>query len=73
MKSLAFKISIAALTMIPFTTQDELIVLASPQIHDAYYAKVIDDIFDFHIDYAKKIIKNGDNVVILTDQYLYPE
>ncbi len=73
MKSLAFKISIAALTMIPFTTQAELIVLASPQSHDAYYAKVIDDIFDFHIDYAKKIIKNGDNVVILTDQYLYPE
>lgn len=34
---------------------------------------MIDDIFDFHVDYAKKIIKNGDNVVVLTDKGLYPD
>jgi len=63
MKSLALKISMAVLSMIPLVAKAELIVLASPQSNDAYYAKMIDDIFDFHVDYAKKIIKNGDNVV----------
>ena len=72
MKSLVLKISMAAFSMIPLVAKAELIVLASPQNHDAYYAKVMDDIFDFHVDYAKKIIKNGDDVVILTDKYLYP-
>ena len=63
MKSLALKISMAVLSMIARVAKAELIVLASPQSNDAYYAKMIDDIFDFHVDYAKKIIKNGDNVV----------
>ncbi len=65
MKSLALKISMAVLSMIPLVAKAELIVLASPQSNDAYYAKMIDDIFDFHVDYAKKIIKNGDNIVVL--------
>lgn len=73
MKSLALKISMAVLSMIPLVAKAELIVLASPQSNDAYYAKMIDDIFDFHVDYAKKIIKNGDNVVVLTDKGLYPD
>ncbi|OTG61444.1 peptide ABC transporter permease [Acinetobacter sp. ANC 4204] len=73
MKSLALKISMAVLSMIPLVAKAELIVLASPQSNDAYYAKMIDDIFDFHVDYAKKIIKNGDNVVVLTDKQLYPD
>ena len=72
MRSLALKISMAVLSMIPLVAKAELIVLASPQSNDAYYAKMIDDIFDFHVDYAKKIIKNGDNVVVLTDKGLYP-
>ena len=73
MKSLALKISMAVLSMIPLVAKAELIVLASPQSNDAYYAKMIDDIFDFHVDYAKKIIKNGDNVVVLMDKGLYPD
>ena len=54
MKSLALKISMAVLSMIARVAKAELIVLASPQSNDAYYAKMIDDIFDFHVDYAKK-------------------
>lgn len=73
MKSLTLKISMAVLSMIPLVAKAELIVLASPQSNDAYYAKMIDSIFDFHVDYAKKIIKNGDNVVVLTDKGLYPD
>lgn len=73
MKALALKISIGLLSMLPFTINAELIVLASPQSQDRYYAERIDDIFDFHVDYAKKIIQNGDNVMILTDQQRYPD
>lgn len=54
MRSLALKISMAVLSMIPLVAKAELIVLASPQSNDAYYAKMIDDIFDFQVDYAKK-------------------
>ena len=54
MRSLALKISMAVLSMIARVAKAELIVLASPQSNDAYYAKMIDDIFDFHVDYAKK-------------------
>lgn len=54
MKSLALKISMAVLSMIARVAKAELIVLASPQSNYAYYAKIIDDIFDFHVDYAKK-------------------
>ena len=49
----------------------ELIVLASPQSNDPYYAKMKDKIFDFHVNYAKKIIQHGDQFLILTDQSLY--
>lgn len=49
----------------------ELIVLASPQSNDPYYAKMKDKIFDFHVNYAKKIIQHGDQVLILTNQSLY--
>ena len=45
----------------------ELIVLASPQSNDPYYAKMKNKIFDFHVNYAKKIIQHGDQVLILTD------
>lgn len=73
MKSLALKTSMALISILPFAAKAELIVLASPQSDDPYYAEMIDDIFEFHVDYAKKIIKNGDKVVILTDKELYPD
>ena len=73
MKSLALKISMAVLSMIPLVAKAELIVLVSSESNDAYYAKMIDDIFDFHVDYAKKIIKNGDTVVLLMGKGLYPD
>ncbi|OTG81192.1 peptide ABC transporter permease [Acinetobacter sp. ANC 4648] len=57
--------------MTTLTTKAELIVLASPQSNDPYYAEMVDQIFDFHVSYAKKIIQHGDQVLILTDQYLY--
>ena len=57
MKSLALKISMAVISMIPLEDKAELIVLATTQINDDYYAKIIDDIFDFHVDYAKKLLK----------------
>lgn len=73
MKNLFFTMSMAIIPMISLTAKAELIVLASPQSEDTYYAKMVDDIFDFHINYAKQIIKNGDKVLILTDKYLYPD
>ena len=73
MKNLFSTMSMAIIPMISLTTKAELIVLASPQSEDTYYAKMVDDIFDFHINYAKQIIKNGDKVLILTDKYLYPD
>lgn len=71
MKNLFLTMSMAIIPMISLTAKAELIVLASPQSEDTYYAKMVDDIFDFHINYAKQIIKNGDKVLILTDKYLY--
>ncbi|WP_196076064.1 MULTISPECIES: agmatine deiminase family protein [unclassified Acinetobacter] len=73
MKNLAFQISIGLITMLPLSIQAEFIVLASPKSNDKYYAKVINDIFDFHVEYAKKIIQHGDHVLILTDQQLYAD
>ena len=73
MKNLFSTMSMAIIPMISLTAKAELIVLASPQSEDTYYAKMVDDIFDFHINYAKQIIKNGDKVLILTDKYLYPD
>ncbi|MEG2269226.1 MAG: peptide ABC transporter permease, partial [Acinetobacter sp.] len=49
MKSLALKTSMALISMLPFVAKAELIVLASPQSDDAYYAEMIDDIFEFHV------------------------
>ena len=49
----------------------ELIVLASPLAGDPYYAHMTNDIFDFHVVYARQIEKYGDRVLILTDLSLY--
>ena len=50
----------------------ELILLASPVSGDAYYADVADDIFDFHIAYAKQI-QQHDDVLILADEEFYDD
>ncbi|WP_116964467.1 agmatine deiminase family protein [Fastidiosibacter lacustris] len=49
----------------------ELIVLASPPEYDDYYRKVEKDIIEFQINYAQKIIANGDQVLILSSDRLY--
>ena len=48
----------------------ELIVLAAPITGDQYYAGVADDIFHFHVQYARQI-ENHDNVLILADKGAY--
>ena len=50
----------------------ELIVLATPPNDDKYYADALDDIFDFHITYAKEILKH-DDVIILAGEDFYSE
>ena len=51
----------------------ELIVLASPMANNTYYKKTKNDIIAIQIAYAKKIIKNGDKVLILTNSQLYDQ
>ena len=51
----------------------ELIVLAAPGSDDSYYADVANDIFDFHVDYARQILEAGDDVVILADPGFAPD
>ena len=51
----------------------ELIILATPPQSDDYYQEVLPDIFDFHISYAKQIIKHGDQVLILSNDDLYDD
>lgn len=48
----------------------ELILLASPSSADPYYDKARDDIVNFQINYARKIIENGDNVLVLSTKAL---
>ena len=55
------------------TSAAELIVLASPPDDDTYYSEVSDDIFDFHIAYAKQLIANGDRVLILASRSAYTD
>ncbi len=49
----------------------ELIILAAPPSTDDYYNDQKSAIFDFHINYAKKIMEH-DNVIILTSKNDYP-
>lgn len=48
----------------------ELIVLSAPVTGDPCYADVADEIFDFHIQYARQII-GRDNALILVDDGAY--
>ena len=50
----------------------ELIILAPPPDGDEYYADVLDDIFDFHVAYARKILKH-DDVIILSGKDFYAD
>ncbi len=55
-----------------FSGSAELIVLASPPTHvDEYYSEVANNIIDFQVDYAKSIEKQGDKVLILTNDEFY--
>ncbi len=54
------------------TSAKELIVLAAPGSGDPYYSEAADDIFDFHIAYARQIAGH-DDVLILTDKKTYPK
>jgi agmatine deiminase len=56
--------------LMPTRSQAELIVLAAPVSDDIYYSEVADGIFDFHIAYAKAILKH-DQVLVLTDAGAY--
>jgi len=52
----------------------ELIVLASPpSLDDEYYQDVMDDIFEFHIEFANQILAHGDDVLILSNSGLYDD
>ena len=49
----------------------DLIVLAAPRTGDTYYADVADDIFDFHVAFARAV-EGSDQVVVLVDEAAYP-
>ncbi|MEM7052999.1 MAG: agmatine deiminase family protein [Pseudomonadota bacterium] len=55
------------------SADQELIVLAAPRDGDAYYAEVVDDIFDFHIAFARQILAHDDLVLILVDEGSYAD
>ena len=48
----------------------DLIVLSAPRSGDSYYRQVVDEIFEFHIGFARQI-KGRDRVLILTDKEGY--
>ena len=50
--------------------QKELIVLAAPRSGDSYYSDVVDDIFEFHVRYARQV-KKHDDVLVLVDERAY--
>lgn len=52
------------------TDARELILVAAPRHGDPYYADVADDIFAFHIAYAKAV-EGRDDFIVLTDRRSY--
>ena len=54
----------------PTYAKAELIVLAAPRTGDPYYAKVTEQIFQFHVAYAK-LIEGRDDLLILVDKPAY--
>ncbi|WP_420432626.1 agmatine deiminase family protein [Hyphobacterium sp.] len=51
----------------------ELIILAAPLSGDAYYADVHDDIIDFQIGFGRRILRAGDDVIVLADETIAPQ
>ncbi len=50
----------------------DLIILAAPDSSDPYYAAKADDIFDFHVGFARRV-KGRDRVLILSDEESYDD
>ncbi|MBF0383596.1 MAG: agmatine deiminase family protein [Magnetococcales bacterium] len=50
----------------------DLIVLAAPYSDDHYYVEELDNIFAFHVEFAKQI-KGNDKLLILTDAQAYDD
>lgn len=69
------KLFLTCIWMIVMTTPSraELIVLASPIKNDPYYQAAEEGIFQFHLNYAREIIKYGDDVLILTHAGRYDD
>ena len=58
--------------MIAANAEAELIVIAAPPYDDAYYEDFADEIFDFHVAYARQIAQH-DDVLVLVDEGWYAE
>jgi len=76
-KSFQFFCLVTALVSFTLTqnrpsAQAEVIVLAAPPSDSAYYEAVEEDIFAFHVAYAKQIAQR-DQVLVLADDHWYPE
>lgn len=54
-----------------YSPNDTLIVLSAPSVNVAYYAEFFDDIIDFQVGYAEKIMAH-DDVVVLADKATLP-
>lgn len=73
MKNLAIGLVVAAGLLMSQPSRAELIVLAAPQDADPYYADVLDEILDFHIEFARRVERHGDRVLVLTGPASYDD
>ncbi|MCG8379020.1 MAG: agmatine deiminase family protein [Proteobacteria bacterium] len=72
MKYIVYPLFFFSMVFLNNSTKAEVIVLAAPATHiDSHYDEVSDDIFDFHISYAKLIEEHGDHAILLTNQEYY--
>jgi agmatine/peptidylarginine deiminase len=53
--------------------ESTLIVLSAPSIYNDYYSEQFDDIIEFQSRYAQLILDNGDQVMVLADEWTLPE
>lgn len=65
-------LTIVYLAMLNTSARADLIILAAPMKDDPYYAEVAEEIFDFHIQFARQI-QAPDEVLILTDDQFYDQ
>jgi len=73
MKNLAIGLVVAAGLLMTQPLRAELIVLAAPRDGEPYYADVLDDILNFHIEFARCLARHGDRVLVLTGPALYDD